>query len=229
MGFNERTHAFIVAEYYNYLKERFGQRGVQAFIHGTLYYGMQRGRRMAQRCIRDGQPLTQANYNYYGEWVSTEEIKAAGQANKSEILDNGRTLKIIQCPWHEQFKDMDLLEAGQVYCTYVDVAISLGFNPALGYEAPQNLNGADYCIHRVKDGVITEGAEKGKNPAGIRNFEYHCAHAYWSFREVTEAIFGKLAAFTISEQILKDFAEAYGRDMARKLEGYVDTNFNVIG
>jgi len=228
MGFNERSHAFIVASYYKYLKEQFGDRGVRAFIHATLYYGMQRGRRMAQRAIRDGAPLTQANYNYYGEWVSTEEMKAAGEANKSEILDEGRTIKIIQCPWHNQFKAMGLLEAGRVYCTYVDVAISLGFNPSLGYVAEQSLNGADYCIHKLKDGVITEGKEKGKNPAGIRNFEYHCAHAFWSFREVTEAIFGRPKALEIGGQVLADFAAGYGADMARKLETYGDTNFNVI-
>lgn len=228
MGFNERTHAFIVASYYKYLKEQFGDRGVQAFIHATYYYGMQRGRRMAQRAIRDGQPLTQANYNYYGEWVATDEIKAAGQANKSVVLDGGKTIKIVRCPWHEQFKAMWLLEAGQVYCTYVDVAISLGFNPTLGYEAPQSLNGADYCIHRLKNGVITEGAEKGKNPSGIKDFEYHCAHAYWSFREVTGAVFGKAVALEISNQVLEDYAGAYGKEMARKLESYKTTNFNVI-
>ena len=73
MGFNERVHAYIAAKYYTYLVETFGERGRLAFVHGTQYYASQRGRRMAQRAIRDGAPLTQASYNYYGEWVNTEE------------------------------------------------------------------------------------------------------------------------------------------------------------
>ena len=37
MGFSEMTHAFIVAKYYVYLTEAFGERGKEAFIHGTRY------------------------------------------------------------------------------------------------------------------------------------------------------------------------------------------------
>ena len=75
MGFNERTHAFIAAKYYVHLTERFGERGKAAFLHATRYYGEQRGRRMAQRAIRDGKELTYETYCQYGEWVNTEEIK----------------------------------------------------------------------------------------------------------------------------------------------------------
>ena len=57
MGFNEMTHAFLAARYYIRLTEQFGDRGWEAFIHGIQYYGSQRGRRMAQRAIRDGKPL----------------------------------------------------------------------------------------------------------------------------------------------------------------------------
>ena len=58
MGFNEKSHAFIAARYYRLLTDRFGARGERAFIHATQYYTGQRGRRMAQRAIRDGEELT---------------------------------------------------------------------------------------------------------------------------------------------------------------------------
>ena len=74
MGFTELSHAFIAAKYYVYLKEIFGDRGEAAFLHATRYYGEQRGRRMAQRAIRDGKPLTYETYCQYGEWVNTEEV-----------------------------------------------------------------------------------------------------------------------------------------------------------
>ena len=81
MGFNEKVHAYIAAKFYVYLTEAFGERGKMAFIHATQYYAEQRGRRMAQRAIRDGEPLTPANYYRYGEWVGTEDMKAEGCGN----------------------------------------------------------------------------------------------------------------------------------------------------
>ena len=62
MEFNERVHAYIAAKYYVHLTEHFGESGKKAFLHATQYYALQRGRRMAQRAIRDGQELTQAMY-----------------------------------------------------------------------------------------------------------------------------------------------------------------------
>ena len=85
MGFNEKVHAFIAAKFYVYLTEAFGECGERAFIHGTQDYAEQRGRRMAQRAIRDGKALTYANYLEYGEWVNTQEIIDEGCANKSTI------------------------------------------------------------------------------------------------------------------------------------------------
>lgn len=225
MGFNEKVHAYIAAKYYVYLTEEFGERGRQAFIHGTQYYAMQRGRRMAQRAIRDGRTLTQADYNYYGEWVNTDEIKAEGCANQSEVTPEGY-LKITRCPWHTQFKEMGLKEAGTEYCRHLDSAISRGFNPYLEYKVDQTLHYADCCIHRLETGPITEGAEKGKNPAGLKSFEYHCAHSYWAYHEVVAAIFLEKGE-KLCTKVLEDFAADYGQEMADKLYSYRDVNFNV--
>ena len=74
MGFNEKVHAFIAAKFYVYLTEAFGERGERAFIHGPQYYAAQRGRRMAQRAIRDGQELTYAHSLECGEWANTTAI-----------------------------------------------------------------------------------------------------------------------------------------------------------
>ena len=114
MGFTELSHAFIAAKYYVYLKEIFGDRGEAAFLHATRYYGEQRGRRMAQRAIRDGKPLTYETYCQYGEWVNTEEVKAQGLGNQSETtsLSPDFQIHIHVCPWHTQFKNMGLRKRG---------------------------------------------------------------------------------------------------------------------
>jgi hypothetical protein len=225
MGFNEKVHAYIAAKYYVYLTQEFDERGRLAFVHATQYYGMQRGRRMAQRAIRDGQPLTQASYNYYGEWVSTEELKATGCANQSELLPDD-SLKITRCPWHIQFTEMGLTEAGAEYCSHVDSAISRGFNPQLNYIVDQTLHTHDCCIQRLAAGFVGEGVERGKNPAGLKDFTYHCAHSYWAYTEVTDSIFS-LEGRKISTAVLNDIAETYGKEMADKLMEYKGTNFNV--
>lgn len=225
MGFNEKVHAYIAAKYYVYLTETFGERGRQAFIHGTQYYASQRGRRMAQRAIRDGQPLTQATYNYYGEWVNTPEILAEGAQNQSQVTPEGY-LKVTRCPWHDQFREMGLTEAGAEYCRHLDSAISRGFNPYLNYVVDQTLHTADCCIHRLASGAITEGAEKGKNPAGLKDFEYHCAHSYWAYHEVTAAIF-QSEGEAVNQKVLEDFAADYGKEMADTIWKYRNTNFNI--
>ena len=227
MAFTEKTHAFLSGKYYEYLTAAFGERGKAAFIHATQYYASQRGRRMAQRAIRDGAPLNQVSYNYYSEWAPTSEVEALGQGSRAEPTANGK-LKITQCPWYAQFQEMGAREAGRVYCTYLDEAISQGFNPALGYIVDQTLHTADCCIHRLKTGDINEGSGRGKNPAGVKSFEYHCAHLYWSFREVAMAIFGK-AGEEAADKVLTAFEETYGKEMAQALLTYRDANFNVCG
>ena len=225
MEFNEKIHAYIAAKYYLYLTEKFEERGERAFLHATQYYAMQRGRRMAQRAIRDGRELSQAAYNYYGEWVNTDEIKALGCANKMEQTADG-ALKITVCPWHTQFKEMGLDKAGIAYCQDLDSSISRGFNPYLGYKVDQTLHTSDCCIHRLMSGNISEGSEKGKNPEGLRSFEYHCAHSYWAYNEVAAAIF-RAEGELVNSKVLSDLAADYGQEMADTLMKYKDTNFNV--
>lgn len=229
MGFNEKTHAFIAAKYYVHLKEKFGGRGEAAFLHATRYYAEQRGRRMAQRAIRDGQPLNYETYCRYGEWVNTDEIKEAGLANQVTIasLSPDYEMHIHACPWHSQFKEMGLLEAGLAYCRDLDASICRGFNPELIYEVSQTLHDHAYCIQTVRKAGLTKDSNTAKNPSGLKSFEYHCAHSYWAYHEVTAAIFGTEGE-EVNTQVLKDFAEEYGLAMADVLAGYRDTNFNVI-
>ena len=225
MGFNEKVHAYIAAKYYAYLTAYFGERGKKAFLHATQYYASQRGRRMAQRAIRDGQELTQETYNYYGEWVNTEEVKKEGCANRIEPGENG-SMRVLSCPWYTQFQEMGLPEAGALYCSDLDSSISRGFNPRLGYQMVQTLYTAPCCIQRISTGDILAGAGRGKNPESLRDFEYHCAHSFWSYKEVTEAIFGEEGK-AAAGKVLEDLTADYGKEMADRLLGYENVNFNV--
>ncbi|MCR5449594.1 MAG: L-2-amino-thiazoline-4-carboxylic acid hydrolase [Solobacterium sp.] len=226
--FNERVHAYIAARYYEQLTEKFGERGKKAFIHATQYYAEQRGRRMAQRAIRDGKELTYQTYQEYGEWVNTDYTIENGWSNQATVTNWAPDLEthITRCPWHTQFKEMGLVEAGHTYCAHLDNSICRGFNPYITYDVLQTLHKSDYCIHILRDVNYEVGESHPKKKEYLKNFEYHCAHSFWSYAEVTEAIFlseGK----EVVENVLKVFTEDYGQEMADTLVRYRNTNFNV--
>ena len=228
MKFNEKTHAFIAAKFYNYLKESFGDRGVKSFIHATQYYAEQRGRRMAQRAIRDGRELTYDTYQQYGEWVPTPEILNSNEAHLKEVKSTAPDYEvhIFRCPWHIRFMELDCHEAGRVYCDHLDNSISRGFNPYIDFQVRQTLFKNDHCTHYISDAGLESGTNKPKKQEYLQSFEYHCAHIYWSFNEITSAIF-KEKGEQINAKILNDFAETYGQEMADRLASYKHTNFNV--
>jgi len=223
MGFNEKTHAFIPARYYFLLKRGFGERGVRAFVHATRHYAMQRGSRMAQRAIRDGHELTQEAYNQYGEWLPTAEIIAAGGQNKS--VDLGGRKRVFQCPWMAMFEEMDAIECRDVYCSVLDSAISRGFNPDLGYRVEVH-PAEGICEHWLESGDIAAGAAQGRKKEYVKSFEYHCAHAFWAYREVCAAIFGAEGE-RVADAVAADFAERFGEEMGAALQTYKDVNFNI--
>ena len=131
MGFNEKVHAFIAAKFYVYLTEAFGERGERAFIHGTQYYAEQRGRRMAQRAIRDGKELTYANYLEYGEWVNTQEIIDEGCANAILIKVNqigtlSETMNAIRMAQNAGYKVIISHRSGETEDTTIaDLAVAV--------------------------------------------------------------------------------------------------------
>lgn len=47
-----------------------------------------------------------------------------------------------------------------------------------------------------------------KNPENLRTFEYHCAHSYWAYAEITRAIFCAPGE-VLNETVLSDFEADY--------------------
>ena len=222
MAFNEKVHAFLAAQYYVRLIERFGEQGKQAFIHAVQYYAGQRGRRMAQRAIRDGKPLNHATYMQYGELIMSE----AADTTRTECVSicPDYELHIKRCLWHDQFREMGCLEAGEVYCTYIDEALCRGFNPALQFKVRANLNSSPYCIHCVLNTNYETLPNDPPKTEYKRDFSYQCGHLYWSFREVCLAIF---ETDEVAASVMTDFTEQYGEAMTSELQSWQDTNFNI--
>lgn len=229
MGFSEMMHAFIAAKFYVHLEAQFGERGVAAFKHATRHYAEQRGRRMAQRAIRDGQPLTYDTYCRYGEWVNTEEAKSLGINNQSKAQTVNPVFEthIFVCPWAYQFKKMGLEHAGLVYCSDLDASICRGFNPEISFKTTQTLHDHDHCIQIVDPSNIDANNMPVKRPEGLMPFEYHCAHSYWAYADTVRAIFAS-EGDKIASQVLQDVAEEYGKEYADTLMNYKDVDFTHI-
>lgn len=227
--FTEKHHAFISASFYSLLTEHFGQRGEAAFIHATQRYAEQRGARMAQRAIRDGQPLNFATYRAYGEWVNTQSVKDEGCDNQGSVVSYSPdfTEHVTMCPWAAQFKEMGLPKAGTVYCTYLDSSVVRGFNPELVYEVPQSMHEHGYCIQIARDANFEEGKIPKKHPEYLRTFDFHCGHVYKAFSSITIAIFGAEGQ-KVATEVLDRFAKTYGQDMADVIVKYYDEDFDVI-
>ena len=222
MTFNEKVHAYLAARYYVHLTEHFGARGEQAFIHAVQYYAGQRGRRMAQRAIRDGKPLNHASYLQYSELIMSEDSDAT--RTECVSLSPDYEVHIKRCLWHDQFREMGCLNAGDVYCSYIDEALCRGFNPALQFRVRANLNSSPYCIHCVLDTHYEQLPSDPPKTEYKKDFSYHCGHLYWSFHEVCRAIF---ETDEIAQRVMADFASTYGEAMAEELTGWRDTNFNI--
>ncbi len=229
MVFTEKTHAYVIGLFYKELVSRFADKGVEAFKHATRYYGNQRGRRMAQRAIKDGVELSYSNYCRYSEWAATKEVMLEGCSNKSEIVSKvpDYVMKITVCPWHNQFMNMNLHGAGVVYCANIDKAIAAGFNPEIRYEVEQSLFTGDHCLHRIVDCNVGEDEEMVKKQEYIKSFEYHSGHALFSFSDVTKAIF-KEEGTQIVESILDQIKSELGQEAIDSLMKYKNTDFNVI-
>jgi hypothetical protein len=239
MGFNEKLHAYIAARFYVRLTHSYGERGKAAFIHATQYYAEQRGRRMAKRAIADGQPLTYETYRAYGEWESTEEMRAAGCANRSEVVSEDPVWEfhVCVCPWHGQFAAMGLQEAGLVYCAHLDNSIARGFNPYMVYEVPQTLHSAPFCVQKVsnlqglapgqREQTSFDPSKARPREERLRSFEYHCAHSYWSYAKTCAAIFGEEGS-ALASAVLSDIAEVWGEDYNKVIQTYRSVDFETI-
>ena len=223
----ERHHAFIAASFYKHLAEEYAEHGKDIFIFATRTYGEERGRRMAERALRDGKKLDFHSYKAYSEWAPTMEMMEEGSANRSENLEYSPDYmyKVTVCPWAIQFAAMDLKECGSVYCRYIDKAIVRGFNPDLRFEVPCNLNDRDHCIQIMKDADFDKDSIPSGNPINQESFAYHCAHIYFTFSRIT-VITLKEKGHDIIDKVKEDYISEYGRDSFAAILSYSTTDFS---
>ena len=154
---------------------------------------MQRGSRMAQRAIRDGQKLDYITFCRYGEWEPSGEVVRTGNVSKTSVASYTPDYEyhVMTCPWYQGFQKFGALEAGALYCANLDEAINQGFNGQIPFRTVQTMHTADCCIFRVRDAGITPETDLSHREGSVRGFDYHCAHIYTAFGTVCTGIFGQ--------------------------------------
>jgi hypothetical protein len=224
---NERHHAFISACFYRELMERCPDNGEATFILATQRYGEQRGSRMAQRAIRDGHKLDFATYCAYGEWTYTEEYFASGR--HIEVISKSPDYHYLvhECPWHDQYAEMSLLEGACLYCAHIDLAISRGFNPYLVFEVRSTMHKQGKCDFVLKDANLEERGYSVDKQKTQMPFEYHCGHIYKTFCEIVMSIHGETGS-DICRKVADEFSLKFGKPSADILLSHGNTNFDVL-
>ena len=229
ISMNEFHHAFISARCFARLKESGPANYREIFLFALRAYGSQRGRRMAQRALRDGRPLDFASYRYYSEWSFTEDfLRDAGTFFKETEKGENYFYEVYDCPWNRIYQQSGLPDGALLYCRDLDKAIARGFNPALRYEVERFEGAPLLCRQMQFDARLERDAEyPAPDPANKKDFTYHCGHVLSVFRQVLHNCLGE-DGDAIIEGVLSDFADRFGEDACRDLRSAACENFDSI-
>lgn len=217
----EKHHAVLFALLSRRVIPLFGQEaGEAAMREAVRRYGEQRGRRMAQRAVRDHQPLNLSTYLRYGEWRSaTGEGRSIFEKQGENLLN-----QVQVCPWNNAWLEGDLQDYGRLYCLEIDAALVRGFNPDAWLEIRCTLsNDGDACEFIFHQAVLP--VEKAPEERTVMPWGYHCAHLFYTCLEVLKNSFGE-AGGQAAENALGEFKDRYESIALEEIQRYASSDFD---
>ncbi|MBR4906984.1 MAG: L-2-amino-thiazoline-4-carboxylic acid hydrolase [Clostridia bacterium] len=226
---NEFHHAFLSARCFARLKDSGVGNYEEIFLFALRTYGSQRGRRMAQRALRDGRPLDFASYRYYSEWSFTQDFLAdAGTFFRETERGENYFYEVYDCPWNRVYQQLGLPDGALLYCRDLDRAIAHGFNPDLRYEVERFEDAPLLCRQMQFDAHLECDRDyPAPDPANKRDFTYHCGHVLAVFRRVLRNCLGTTGD-EITAAVLSDFSERFGKAAVDCLLTAAEADFDVI-
>ncbi len=220
---SEKHHAILFALLARGVIHQFGQEVGEAVMREAVRrYGEQRGRRMAQRAVRDRQPLNLSTYLRYGEWRSeTGEGRSILKKQGENLLN-----QVQVCPWNNAWLEGDLQKYGRLYCLEIDAALARGFNPDAWLEIRRTLsNDGEACEFIFHQAVLP--VEKVPEERRVMPWGYHCAHLYYTCLEVLKNSFGE-AGRQAAENALDEFKDRYENIALEEIQRYASSDFEAI-
>jgi hypothetical protein len=219
----EKHHAILFALLAKRGIQQFGQEDGEAAMRETVRrYGEQRGRRMAKRALRDHQSLSLSTYLRYSEWRSmTGEGRSISEKQGENLIN-----RILVCPWNNAWLEADLQPYGRLYCLEIDAALAKGFNPDAWLEVRRTLsNDGEACEFVFHQAV--QPVEKAPEEQTVMPWAFHCAHLYYTCREVLRHRFGE-AGYQIADNALGEFGSRYENIALEEIQRYANADFEAI-
>ncbi|MCP1100832.1 hypothetical protein M2454_000038 [Aequitasia blattaphilus] len=216
-------HAVLFAYLSKRTFEKRPQDGEKVILKAMTIYGKERGARMAGNALANGDHLSTAMSQVYGEWVPDYD----GQ------MDFGRmqttpTLQtyIAKCAWCDAWEKHNLMEYGKYYCSNIDNAWYQGFNPdnVCTQLTPPMSWGGQRCEFDWQNPITDEELiylNEKKTALGdscIKDFNFHTAHLLYSISRTLKKELGEDAT-EIIENAKKDYINTFGQEYLDVLKG----------
>lgn len=206
-----------------------GYKGKEAAGEATAKSAYERGYRMRQRCLANGDEPTMINYMAYGEWRPQPGQMCIETLEKSPV---NRT-QVTLCPWCVAWKKYELMEYAKYYCDYVDYNLVKGFNMDLRLDMGQVLTrGAESCKFTWNGADLNEENEinlvKKREALGdqsIMNWEYHTSHIYYSTVEAYSKSLDEKEVSEIIRKVRADYSVIFGETALNVIDSFASTDF----
>lgn len=223
-------HATLYALLVKHAVQECGEEGRAAMREATAVYGLERGSRMRQRALRNGDTPDALSYMAYGEWGAAPGTMIV---NEVEGCEEYKT-HVTRCEWCRCWNKHDLMPYGKAYCQNVDVNIAHGFAPEfdLGVNALMSA-GDPYCefgyglhMDEEKREKLAEIKERLGSSAQL-DFNYHTAHLFAACRRVLIERLGQTGK-DIADAALFSFTCYFGNAYTLAISALLDTDFSKI-
>ncbi len=178
----------------------------------TRRYGYERGQRMAERARAAGDGDDFATFLAYIDWKPGYDWQFSGDMLPQFPV---YSVEVTECGICSVWKEFGLEQYCATYCDIFETAIVQGFNPDLDLKLPRAIGKGNSCCVFVYNGMsfsrqnlkrLSDLQEKVKN-AGVRTWEQHTAHMYYSMSQELARILGQEEASTLVKKVLVRFGE----------------------
>lgn len=224
-------HAIMYAMLVRQAVLQAGKTGREAIGEATAVYGFERGGRMRQRALANGDKPDALSYMAYGEWgaepgtMIVEELK-----DRKEYFAH-----VHKCEWCRCWEKHGLLQYGKAYCENVDVSIAHGYDPDSHLQVNSLISaGAPYCefgyCFELTDEKREQLAEMQRRigDSAKRDFDYHTAHLYYTCRRVLIEKLGRELGSDVADAAFFDFTRRFGAPYATAVAAYAQEDFSRV-
>ncbi len=119
------------------------EKGEQLLKEAVEYFGIERGKRIAERVKSEGKPSTFKNWLIYTD-IDSSNFRPIANVENSDFI-----AKIKHCSFYKAAKEWGLEQYAKIYCKYVDYKILVGFNPDIKLILKhREVTGKNRCVFR---------------------------------------------------------------------------------